>query len=50
MRVDNKPPALYASGLLLTLKLEDDARQYLATEKGLEFVRRYEAIQELLKS
>jgi len=31
------------------LKLDDDAKKYVTTEKGLEFVRRYAGLQDLLK-
>ena len=31
------------------LNLDDAAKKYEATEKGLEFTRRYSAIQDLLK-
>jgi predicted transcriptional regulator len=31
------------------LKLADDAKKYVTTEKGLEFVRRYAGLHDLLK-
>ena len=30
------------------LRLDDDAKKYLTTEKGFEFIRRYAALQDLL--
>jgi len=31
------------------LKLANDAKKYVTTEKGLEFVRKYDGLQDLLK-
>ena len=31
------------------LRFDDDAAKYATTEKGLEFIRRYAALQDLLK-
>jgi predicted transcriptional regulator len=32
------------------LKLEEDHKKYVTTEKGLEFIGKYEKLQELLRS